>query len=125
MPTMPPERPISSTCGSVRLRELGDVPEAAFVQVCEIDEDAELVALGNKAAADFRQSTADIGRGREPERDTFGESVGSAPHEAERAQPSLVEALEILEARFDRLSTFEVQNRRERAAVQRRLDLVG
>src|SRR5437899_917907 len=39
--------------------------------------------------------------------------------------PSLVEAREILEIRLDRIGTFEVQDRRERAAVQRGLDLFG
>src|SRR5437660_4201278 len=108
-----------------RRRKSGNVPEAALVQVSEIDQDAEAVALRHERAAGFCQSAAGVGRRRERERDTFGERVRSAPDQAERAQPPLVEVLEILEIRLDRLGTFEVQNRRERAVVQRGLDLFG
>ena len=63
MPTRPPVAPIASSCASVRLREAAaervgagvagderpgveprDVPEARFVEVAEVDEDAELGA---------------------------------------------------------------------------------
>jgi len=51
---------------------------------------------------------------REQIRHAFTEVVGPAPHRPERPQAGVVEELERVEARVDRLCAFEVDDRRQR-----------
>jgi hypothetical protein len=96
-----------------------------LVQVREVDQDPEPVALGHETAAGPRQSVADVGRGGKVEGHALCERVRPAPDEADGAQPALVELREVPEVRLDRLGPLEMADRSERAAVQRRLDIGG
>src|SRR5437868_14303854 len=101
-----------------RLRQFRDVPEASLVEMREVDQDPEAVALGYEAAVGRRQPLADVGRRGEAEGDALCECVRPAPDKADRAQPALVALREVPELRLDRLGPLEGQDRRSRAALR-------
>src|SRR5918997_1462020 len=73
-----------------RLRRARYIPEPALVQVGEVYQDSQPVALAHQLSTGVRQAGARVGQGRKPEGDAAGVVVGPAPHEAERAQPGLL-----------------------------------
>jgi hypothetical protein len=107
-----------------RRAQLGDVPEAALVQVREIDEDPHAVARPHELAARGRQARTGVRRAGEPERYTLGEGVGTAPDEAEGAQARTIEHLEGVELGIDRVRALEVEDRGHRPAVEAGPELV-
>ena len=127
MPTTPPESPTASSWRSVRLRscgvsaaahawvttsgrcvDRGHVPEAALVEVREVDEDAELLARAHERAAGVGQAA--LGG------HAVGERVRPAPRRADRAQPERVQRGQQLEAGVDRLGALDVHDGEDGAA---------
>ena len=140
---MPPVSRIAASCLSVRLREcglkrvgvgmrgdqrrvaqLGDVPEAALVEMRQVDQDFQPVAGADQLLAEIGQAGPDVGRRRTAERHAVPEHVRPAPHRAERAQPGLMQHVERLELRVDRLGAFDMQHRGQRAGVDAMADVV-
>jgi hypothetical protein len=99
------------------------IPEAALVQVREVEQDARPVALADQLLPRVREAGTCVRRRREPEGDTVSVGVGSAPHEAERTEAHLVEVLQSAWVRAEVLGAFEVEDRRKHAFAQARLDL--
>ena len=91
-----------------------DVPEPALVEVGEVDEDPERVALAHERAAGVREPRTAVRRGGRRERHAVPERVRPAPGEAERAQPERVQRGERLEVRVDRLRALDVHDRQDR-----------
>ena len=93
-----------------RVAELGDVPEALFVEMRKVDQDLQPVAGANQLLAEIGQARPGVGRRRTAKRHAVPERVRPAPHRAERAQPGLMQHIEGLELRVDRLRAFDMQN---------------
>ena len=100
--------------------DLRDVPEPALVEVGEVDEDPERVALAHERAAGVGEPRADVRRGGRRERHAVPERVRPAPRDAERAQPERVQRGQALELRVDRLRALDVHDRPDRPAARGR-----
>jgi hypothetical protein len=98
--------------------ERGHVPEASLVEVREVHQDAEAVALAHQVPARARETGAGVGRGPKAEGDAVSVGVRAAPHEAERTQPHPVEILERARVGAEVLRPLEVQDRGKHAVAQ-------
>ncbi len=59
-----------------------DVPEPGFVQVADVDEDAERRAAAHESLAGVGEARSGVGTGGEDERHAVTEGVRPAPHGA-------------------------------------------
>ena len=107
-----------------RVAELGDVPEALFVEMRKVDQDLQPVAGANQLLAEIGQARPDVGRRRTAKRHAVPERVRPAPHRAERAQPGLMQHVEGLELRIDRLRAFDMQNGGQHAVIDAMADVL-
>ena len=89
----------------------------------EVDQDAQLVAAPDQRLAGLGQARPGVGRARELERHAVAERVRPAPDQAERAQPGLVEDLERIQPRVDRLGALDVEDHRQHALLEAALEL--
>ena len=96
--------------------DIRDVPEPALIEVGEVDQDPERVALAHQRAAGVGEPRAGVRRGGRRERHAVPERVRPAPREAERAQPERVQRGQALELRVDRLRALDVHDRPDRPA---------
>ena len=96
---------------------VGDVPEAALVEVGEVDEDAKAVAGADEIEASRGEAGAGVWRTWEGERDTMAEDVGSAPDGAEAAEAFGVNGIEFGKVRAYGLSAFHVEEDGEGSVV--------
>ena len=108
-----------------RFGELRYFPEPLFVDVGEVDQDAQPVALPDEFPTGIGQSWSRIRRGGKPEWHPFGVGVGPAPHDPERAQSRLVVAFEGAGIRAQVLGTLEVQDGCDDVFAQALFELVG
>ena len=83
--------------------QLRDVPEAFFVHVRQVHQDAELVAGAHQRLAGVRQSGPGVGRMGKQKWDAFAEIVGPTPHRTERPQAGGVEDFQHVQLGVDRL----------------------
>ena len=108
-----------------RVGERGHVPEAALVQVGEVEHDPEPVAGPDELPARRGEPRARVGRGGDAERDALAERVRAAPDEPERAKTALVERLEPAEVRVERLGALEMEDRSDPVALDTCRELGG
>ncbi len=130
-PTMPPDVPDHGklTVGQVagawrhrmgvgmggderRVADRGDVVEALFVQVRQVDHDLELVALADQRLAGIGQAGAGVGVAGIAERHAVAEDGRAAPDRAERAQAGGVPDVQRVKIGADRLGAFHMHDRR-------------
>ena len=71
-----------------RVAQFGHVPEAALIEMREVDQDFQPVAGADQFLAEIGQARPGVGRRRTAERHAVPERVGPAPHRTERAQPA-------------------------------------
>src|SRR5437763_10682473 len=88
--------------------EASDIPEALFVDVGKIKQDAQSVAGTNQIPSRRGQPWPRVRRVREFERDAVSKGIGATPDNAKRAQPCVVKHLEGIEVCIDCLSPLEV-----------------
>ena len=84
------------------LGDRGHVPEAALVQMREVDEDAQLLARAHERAPGVGQAA--LGG------HAVGKRVRPAPRRADRPQPERVQRRQQLEAGVDRLGALDVHD---------------
>ena len=106
-----------------RVGELGHVPEAALVQVGEVEHDPEPVARADELPAGGREPGTRVGGGGNAERNALAEGVGAAPDRPDRAQTPLEERLEPAELRVEGLGSLEMEDRADPVAVDARREL--
>jgi hypothetical protein len=73
-------------CDERRLRERRHVTQATLVEVREVDEDSQPVALSHELSPRAPQVRTSVRGGREQEGDPVGVDVRAALHEAERTE---------------------------------------
>ncbi len=107
-----------------RVAQLGHVPEAAFVDVRQVDQDLQPVAGADQLLAKVGQARARVRRRRAAERHAVPERVRPAPYRTERAQARGMQHVKRFELRIDRLRAFDMQNRRQHAGFDAPPDFV-
>ena len=106
-----------------RIRDLGNVPKAALIEVRQIDQNPQPVAGADQRLAEIGQTGAGIGRGRTAERHAVAEHIRPAPHRPKRAQPRCVQHVKQFEIRIDCFGAFDMQHRRQRAVGEAAFDI--
>ena len=106
-----------------RIADRGDVPEAAFVQMRQIDQNPQPVAGADQRLAELGQTGAGIGRRRTAERHAVAERIRPAPDRAERAQPRRIQHVQDLEIRVDGLGAFDMKHRRQHVIGEAAFDV--
>ncbi len=107
-----------------RVSEGSDIPEAAFIDVRDVHDDAQSVARPHQLFAEVRQPGAGVRRVREQVWNSFTEIVGSTPDRAQRTQSGGIEKLQCVEPRIDGFGALEVDDRGQHAVLQTRAQLV-
>src|SRR5437868_11920679 len=105
-------------CDEWSCGEASDIPEALFINVGKVKQDAQPVAGTNQIASRRSQTRSRVRRVREFEGDAMSKGVGATPDNAKRAQPCLVEHLESIEVWIDGLSPLEVKNDSQYALLE-------
>ncbi len=108
-----------------RIAQRRDIPKTFFIEMRQVDHDAQPIADADQRFAEVGQAGAGIGRRRTAERHAVAEHIRPAPHRAERAQPRRVEHVEQIEIRIDRFGAFDMQHRRQYVIGNRTLDIAG
>ena len=108
-----------------RIAKFGNVPETAFVEMRQIDQNPQLVAGADQRLAEIGQARADIGRRRTAERHAVAERIRPAPDRTERAQPRRVKHVQKLESRINRFGALDMQHRRQHVIGETALDIAG
>src|SRR6266567_6783388 len=98
--------------------EACNIPEALFIDVGKVKQDAQPVAGTNQIASRRSQTWSRVRRVREFEGDAVSKGVGATPDNAKRAQSCLVEHLDALEVWIDGLSPLEVKNDSQDALLE-------
>jgi hypothetical protein len=94
-----------------RVREAGNIVEALFIEVRQIDHDPELVAGPDQVLAGIGQPWSGVRIAGKAERDAVAEYGRTAPDRAERAQTHGVEGVERVEVGSDGFRTLHVHDR--------------
>ena len=101
----------------------GGIPESPLIDVGEIHEHAEPVALPYQLDAGVGQTRSGIRGAGALERHAVGVDIGSAPDDPQRAEADFEEPLQRTEVWRDCLGTLEVEDHRQDIVGQAPLDL--
>src|SRR5215213_9604414 len=104
---------IGVRCDQRCVRDGRDVPEAGFIEMGQVDHDAEPVALAHQRFAEIGQSRTGVRRGRELKGNAIAEPVRAGPGDTERAEPGLKVDLKRVEFWVNRLRALEMELHRE------------
>ena len=108
-----------------RVREPGDVPEALLVEVREVEHDSQAVAGLHQGPPGIGEPGPRVGTGGKAEGNAVPEDRRPAPDRSERAQAALVQDIQHVVIRVDRLRPLEVEHGGERLSLHRASDLAG
>src|SRR2546423_12811129 len=98
--------------------EVSDIPEALFIDVGKVKQDAQPVAGTNQVPSRRGQTWPGVRRVKEFERDAVSKGIGATPDNAKRAQSCLVEHLKGIEVCINCLSPLEVKNDSQYAQLE-------
>src|SRR5258706_5241104 len=103
------------------IRQTSHIPETLFVEVREVEHDAQAIAGTHQFFACIGQTGSGIGRMRVSERHTLRENIGATPYNTQGAQSSLVEDFECIKAGIDSFGSFAMENCGKNIFAQTRL----
>src|SRR5262245_29156697 len=107
-----------------RFADSGNVPEAAFVKMRQIDQNFQSVAGADQLPTEFRQTGPRVGRRGTAERHAMPEHIRPAPNGAKRAKSGLIQHVEDLEILIDCFRALDVKDRCQHAFLQAFSDII-
>src|SRR5262245_33262935 len=115
---------VGMRCDERRVADSGNVPEAAFVKMRQIDQNFQSVASADQLSSEIRQTGPRVGRRGTAERHAMPERIRPAPNGAERAKSGLMQRVEDLEILIDYFRALDVKDRCQHAFLQALSDIV-
>src|SRR2546421_2492613 len=108
-----------------RLREMSDIPEASFIDMGKIQQNAQAIAGTNQFSSSRSQTWPPIGSMRKLKWNSMPKCIGTAPDNAKRTQPCLEKHLKSIKVRINRFSPLKVKNDRQNARLEAMYQLVN
>src|SRR5258706_7420433 len=116
---------VGMCCHQRRIRRTSYIPESLFVEMREVEHDAQAIAGTHQFFACIGQTGSGIGRMRVSERHTLREGIGATPYNTQGAQASLVEDFECIKAGIDSFGSLKMENCGKNALPQTGLEVIG
>src|SRR5262245_63017699 len=101
-----------------RIADSGNVPESAFVEVRQVDQNLQAVAGPDQLLAKVRQTGSRVGRRGTEEWHAMRERIRPAPDGAERAKSGLIQHVEDLEILINCFRALDVKDRCQHAFLE-------
>ena len=106
------------------IADVSHVPEPAFVEVRQIDQNSQPIAGANQLFTEVGQTGASIGRRGTAERHAVPERIRSAPNWAERTKSRRIQNVQQLEIRVYGFRAFDMKNSCQHVTLQALSDFI-
>src|SRR5262245_15330494 len=107
-----------------RIADSGNVPESAFVEVRQVDQNLQAVACPDQLLAKFCQTRSRVGRRGTEEWHAMRERIRAAPNGTEGTKSRLIQHVQEFEFQVDCFRTFDMKHRSQHAVLHAFLDII-